>query len=562
MINVLSNGKERREKFTNECSKDPSRFVKPIQRNKVSNFASDNSKKKSKIKGLGNATESVRDIFARVVILASSQFPDLDLNHLLSFPITEVPLSLSHTDGTPIKTDKSALMKVLEKRQSNITTTENMPPIDSSIIDGGLLLHSALPFSRGTFGNMAHYIFLKVISLQGQEIHVIFDTYDTSSLKQCERQARGSNDTTFIINGPEQTPKQKTTELLKSSQFKDQFADFVMKEWSSENYSALLGDKILIVSHGSVCQKYVSDTTNRQITVTRPPLLQGNHEEADTAIVFHLSHTSGNVLVRSSDTDVFVILLMFAGNLSDNTLTIILDSGTGNNRHLINVSQLAITLNTTTPHLTSALPGLHAFTGCDFTAAFFRKGKVKALQLLENDTSERYVEAFKLLSTSDPQDVKTLSKFVCELYGQKSIEDVNLARTAVFKRMSGKVSSENPLKNAKRLDCALLPPCENTLQKKIQRANYVSIIWGRSALPNPVNGLNPVDYGWRFEEGHFVHNWFDGSAVPNSLVKDDNDVAEELIDNEDVAIDDAFTDNQDEEWSDREESNDESENED
>ena len=37
-----------------------------------------------------------------------------DLRHLLSYPITTVPLSRAHIDGTPLKTDKATLTKALE----------------------------------------------------------------------------------------------------------------------------------------------------------------------------------------------------------------------------------------------------------------------------------------------------------------------------------------------------------------------------------------------------------------------------------------------------------------
>ena len=43
-----------------------------------------------------------------------------DLRHLLSYPITTVPPSLAHIDGTPLKTDKATLTKALERRQHSV----------------------------------------------------------------------------------------------------------------------------------------------------------------------------------------------------------------------------------------------------------------------------------------------------------------------------------------------------------------------------------------------------------------------------------------------------------
>jgi len=44
---------------------------------------------------------------------------------------------------------------------------------------------------------------------------------------------------------------------------------------------------------------------------------------------------------------------------------------------------------------TSALLGFHAFTGCDSTNAFKRKGKVKLIKLLFK--SQKYIDAFSML---------------------------------------------------------------------------------------------------------------------------------------------------------------------
>ena len=64
-----------------------------------------------------------------------------DLRHLLSYPITTVPLSLAHIDGTPLKTDKATLTKALEIRQPVVFVDTNLPSIKATISDGGILLY-------------------------------------------------------------------------------------------------------------------------------------------------------------------------------------------------------------------------------------------------------------------------------------------------------------------------------------------------------------------------------------------------------------------------------------
>ena len=61
----------------------------------------------------------------------------------------------------------------------------------------------------------------------------------------------------------------------------------------------------------------------------KPNHLQCQHEEADTLLAFHTnSISSGTILVRSTDTDVLIILLGLAGRSEG--INIILDYGSGN----------------------------------------------------------------------------------------------------------------------------------------------------------------------------------------------------------------------------------------
>ena len=93
-----------------------------------------------------NVSEGVRDTFARVLAMQSVTASQCDLRFLLSHPITNVPLSLAHCDGTPNKTDKSQLTRCLEEKLVQITNkpNENTIGVETTLIDGGLLLHETL----------------------------------------------------------------------------------------------------------------------------------------------------------------------------------------------------------------------------------------------------------------------------------------------------------------------------------------------------------------------------------------------------------------------------------
>ena len=64
LLQTLEQGKNRRKKFQEECADDENRFMKSIQRRKVENFASENSKKKRKSTTKAKpVTDGVRDTF-------------------------------------------------------------------------------------------------------------------------------------------------------------------------------------------------------------------------------------------------------------------------------------------------------------------------------------------------------------------------------------------------------------------------------------------------------------------------------------------------------------------
>ena len=55
------------------------------------------------------------------------------------------------------------------------------------------------------------------------------------------------------------------------------------------SYWSFLSGKTLFASYGRECLQYVPDEL-QHINVSKPPHLQGDHEEADTLIAFHVAN--------------------------------------------------------------------------------------------------------------------------------------------------------------------------------------------------------------------------------------------------------------------------------
>ena len=93
--------------------------------------------------------------------------------------------------------------------------------------------------------------------------------------------------------------------------------------------------------------------------ITEPANLQSRHEEADTLVAFHAKQSpEENILIRSTDTDVLVILLGLAGRSRESN--IILGYGSGNHRRYKVVSNIAAILNQKQAGMREALLAMHA----------------------------------------------------------------------------------------------------------------------------------------------------------------------------------------------------------
>ena len=89
----------------------------------------------------------------------------------------------------------------------------------------------------------------------------------------------------------------------------------------------------------------------------------------------------GNITVRASDTDIAIILLYHSPPF---TATLLMDTGTNgrNTRKYINLTAVGEVMGAL---LCESLPAFHAFTGCDYTSAFVRKGKKRPFAKLEKN---------------------------------------------------------------------------------------------------------------------------------------------------------------------------------
>ena len=219
LLSIKETGNQIRESFTKECRDDPKRFEQPINRRKLITFRTENGKKISSKDGKLVAACMVRDIFGSVLRLSLEN--SIGMAEVLRYPLTPLPLSISHVDGTMLKAPKSTLLKYLEAKVKSDPPTS----IDVTIIDAMFFMHLQVNLPD-TFGGVAKYLLTSLMKFDGKEIHFVTEKWVSPSIKDCERDNRGSSTMSYQINGIGQKRPANWLQALQNPSFKKSLIEF------------------------------------------------------------------------------------------------------------------------------------------------------------------------------------------------------------------------------------------------------------------------------------------------------------------------------------------------
>lgn len=109
--------------------------------------------KSIKISGTDVAFKADRNLFARLLVIAQTR--DMDLWEVFKHSLGPLPWSLSSTEGTLGKTDKSKLLELLTNQ---VEPAEDVPSTAAWVVNGMAILHS-LKEIASTFKDLALMIF-------------------------------------------------------------------------------------------------------------------------------------------------------------------------------------------------------------------------------------------------------------------------------------------------------------------------------------------------------------------------------------------------------------------
>ena len=316
----------------------------------------------------------------------------------------------------------------------------------------------------------------------------------------------------YQINGIGQKRPANWLQALRNPSFKRSLIEFLSKTWSDDSFADIFGEKQLLFNNENICKRYRS--VGRRVLTEDANHLFCSHEEADTRMFYHLSTiTNGqNVILRTNDTDCLVIGLAVTEKITQG-VNVWIEAGlrSKNTQRYISLNQLYVKLGRT---LCRSLPGYHAFTGCDYTASFCRRGKVKPLKILEKN--EKYQQMFYDVGVRPilPDAMVALfSEWTCKMYGRKKCNNVDDARLEIFLQ---KYKTKS-LSSIKKLDGNMLPPCSRVLMQKMKRTKLITKRWlsSNEGISDPET---PEGCGWTLDdEKNYRIVWFEGKATPETI---------------------------------------------
>ena len=331
------------------------------------------------------------------------------MNEVVSYPLTPVPLSLSHVDGSMKNTPKSKLMKYLEL----LAATDPPKTVDASIIDVMFFLRLD-PNLPSTFDGVVRYLLDRISEFEGHILHFVCDKWVHPSFKDCERKDRDKSKLTYCVKGPAQKRPTNWLDALKKNTFKESLIRYLVEAWKDLSFGPILKNKIFYANFNNTCYRYVN--SEGSILCEEKEELYSSHEEANSRMFFHLDLISGpsNVVICIDGTDCLVIVLG-CNHLFDQKVNIWLEVEvqSKNNLRYINANKIYNQLGET---LCKALPAYHALTGCDCSISFCRKGKVQPFKILKKDVqTQEFFGKLANMEELDETSEEVIEKYICKV---------------------------------------------------------------------------------------------------------------------------------------------------
>ena len=218
-------------------------------------------------------------------------------------------------------------------------TIDKIPSGSDWLVDGMAMLQQL--HSRKapmTFFLLAEYILLQLVKLAQHHhsitVHFVTDTYPDISIKNAQRIHRAATGVQVVKIQATNTNQKRPTlwkQFLSAGKNKEELVRYLFSAWTKTPASTFRNVTVYI-AHGREC--HAIGPVNGTVQVTIIPELECSHEEADTRLLLHAAYVHSKmsevtcatpsdppaIVIKSPDTDVLVISLGFAQDISSRLL--------------------------------------------------------------------------------------------------------------------------------------------------------------------------------------------------------------------------------------------------
>ena len=216
-------------------------------------------------------------------ITASSEH-NIDFQKVLKYPLSPIPLSLAHPDGSRRTCTKSKLTEIITKhslqRQPSISTGEH---VGTYIIDfmATLRTFDAIP---ETYELLTWRLF-DMLPKGLIRIDIVADTYEGLSIKTAERSSRGIS-RSIIIQSPKSKIPSPFSDILNNDKNKKRLIEIILEVMVNNRNEILqfISSSELYFSTWKKCFKIISSYVLEDI------ILNSSQIEADRKIALHCNH--------------------------------------------------------------------------------------------------------------------------------------------------------------------------------------------------------------------------------------------------------------------------------
>ena len=186
------------------------------------------------------------------------------------------------------------------------------------------------------------------------------DRYPDIRIKNLERNKRASGGLAVInIYGADQKLPAQWGKFLKHGQNKEALIRFLFEQWCTYT-SVMFSGIVVYVCHDEKCHRLEPGPDNKPNIIREIATLSCDHEEADTRMLLHANHalqSHGSVVIKSPDTDLFIIMLSFCHILQ---CELFFETGVKEKTRIIDVKCVQQQIG---EEESKALIGFHAYTG-------------------------------------------------------------------------------------------------------------------------------------------------------------------------------------------------------